>query len=93
MAKPENAEAINGAKYRSFQKPDTYWTDPLQVNDFFSRTFMPQGTNFEEDQDETEILKKVKNKKFKASDLSQSTKDKFKEEKIPFEDDQGENEQ
>ena len=92
MAKPNNAVAMNGSKYRSYEKPDTYWTDPLVENDFWSRTFMPLGTNFEEDQEEVEILKKVKNKKFKGSDLSDETKVKFKIAKIEYEDDQGENE-
>ena len=55
MAKPDNAVAMNGSSYRSFEKPDTYWTDPLisynlESKDFsISRTFMPIGTNFEED--------------------------------------------
>ena len=93
MIKPENSEAINGAKYRSFKKPDGYWTDPLVQNDFWSRTFMPIGTDFEEDQDEAEMLKKIKNKKYKGSDLSDETKVKFKEENIDFQDDQGEDEQ
>ena len=93
MAKPANAIAMNGSKYRSFEKPDTYWTDPLQENDFFSRTFLPIGTDFEEDQEEAEILDKIKNKKFKASDLSKETKDKFRDENIEFEDDQGEDEE
>lgn len=93
MSKPDNAVAINGAKYRSFEKPDTYWTDPLIENVFWSRTFMPIGTNFEEDQEEGEMLKKVKNRKYKGSDLSPSTKQKFKDENIDYEDDQGEDEQ
>ena len=89
----KDKEAINGAKYRSFEKSDTYWTDPLIENVFWSRTFMPIGTNFEEDQEEVEILKKVKNKKYKSSDLSDYTKEKFKEKDITYEDDQGGDEQ
>ncbi|MCK5605352.1 hypothetical protein KAR91_25905 [Candidatus Pacearchaeota archaeon] len=87
---PKNSISINGSKYRSFEKPDTYWTDPLVINDFFSRTFLPTGTKLEEDQEEAAILNKVKNKKFKASDLSEDTQKKFKDENIDFEDDQGE---
>jgi hypothetical protein len=39
------------------------------------------------------MIKKIKNKKFKASDLCQATKDKFKVAKIAYEGDQGEDEQ
>ena len=67
-----------------------YWTDPLIEHDFWSRTGMPDGTNFEDDQDEGEMIKKIKNKKFKASSLSERTKQKFRDENIIFEDDQGE---
>jgi len=54
---------------------------------------MPKGTKFEEAQEESEILKKVKNKKYKGSDLSNETKVKFKEQKIDYEDDHGEDDQ
>ena len=90
---PTNSIAMNGSKYRSHEKKDGYWTDPLVIHDFFSRTFAPIGTKWAEDQDEDEILKKVKNKKFKKSDLSEETQEKFKDEGINFEDDQGEDEQ
>ena len=54
----DNAEVIGGAKYRSTEMSNGYWTDPLvQHNlggkDFsISVTYMPQGTQLEEDQEE-----------------------------------------
>lgn len=93
MAGYADAEKLNGSKFRSFEKPDTYWTDPFIEHDFWSRTFLPAGTNFEEDQEEGEMVKKIKNKKYKGSDLSDETKVKFKDENIEYEDDQGEDEQ
>ena len=99
MAEIDDAEIIGGARFRSTEKKDKYWTDPLVShdlpdNDFsVSVTYMPQGTKFEEDQEEAGILDKIKKKKFKGSDLSDYTKEKFKEENIAYEDDQGEDEQ
>jgi len=84
MAKPDNAESIDGFKYRTHQKPDLYWTDPFAEHQFWSRTFMPEKTKYIEAQDEEEMktkLKADKDVKFKESELSDETKDKFKEDK------------
>jgi len=89
----DSAETIGGAKYRSTQKSDGYWTDPLVEQVFYSVTYMPNKTKYEEDQDEDLMLNKVKSKKYKGSDLCDYTKNKFKEKNISYEDDQGEDEQ
>ncbi len=88
----DKAETIGGAAFRSTEKKDGYWTDPFTQQEFYSVTYMPELTRFEEDQEEGEMLKKIKNKKFKASDLSESTKQKFRDEKISFENNQDEDE-
>ena len=92
-------EVIGGVRFRSVTMLNGYNTDPLVNHDLPGRGFsisttrMPPGTAFEEHQDEGEMIKKIKNKKFKASDLSEYTKEKFKTENIAFEDDQGEDDQ
>lgn len=83
-------EVIGGAKLRSVEDSEEYWSDPLIEYDFYSVTRMPVGTNFEEDQEEAVMLDKIKLKKYKGSDLSDYTKQKFKDENIAYEDDQGE---
>lgn len=81
------AEKINGAKYRSFEKPDGSWSDPLIQNDFWSRTFMPTGTKYIEGQEVSEVIAKIKADKnitFKAEDLSPETKAELDKENIIY---------
>ena len=87
MAIPEKAEAINGAKYRSYQKLDGSWTDPLIEHDFCSRTFMPEGTKFIEGQEVSEMITKIKattDVKFEAVDMSDATKVELDKAKIKY---------
>jgi len=78
-------DTIDGFKYRSYKKPDNNWTDPFQEHDFWSRTFLPTGTEKIEAQDEAEMIKQikaVKDIKFKEEELSKETKEIFIKEKI-----------
>jgi len=87
MATPEKAEAINGAKYRSYQKPNGSWSDPLIQHDFWSRTFMPIGTKYIEGQEVSEMITKIKataDVKFEAVDLSDATKVELDKAKILY---------
>ena len=84
----KEAIKINGAKYRSFQKPDGKWSDPLEQHNFWSRTFLPKGTKFIEGQEVSEMITKIKADKtisFKEADLSPETKAELDKEKIPYE--------
>ncbi len=90
MAQPKNSKSINGAKYRCFKKKDGSFSDPLVKHDFFSRTFMPKGTEFIEGQEVSEIIAKIKADEtiiFKEADLSDETIKVFDEEKIVYEKD------
>jgi len=96
----EKSVKVNFKKFRSW-KVNGYWTDPLVSHNLpgyefsISRTFLPEGTEHIEADSEADMIKEVKKgtKLFKAKDLSEPTKIKFREEKISFEDDQGEDEQ
>ena len=83
MAKPENAVAINGFKHRSWKKADGFWTDPFVEFDFWSRSFLPEGTLTIEATDEPTMIAEIKkgDMKFKEKDLSKATKKKFANDK------------
>lgn len=55
MAKPDNSEAINGKKYRVFPGQK----DPLLEHDIWSRTFMPQGTVYEEYDNTSDVVSSI----------------------------------
>ena len=76
------AVKINGFKHRSWKKADGYWTDPFQEHDFWSRTFLPEGTETMEATSESEMIKEIKKGDKKFKDLSEASKAKFKKEKI-----------
>ena len=90
----KDAVKINGFKFRSW-KLNGYWSDPFEPFDFWSRTFLQEGTEIIEATSITDMVTEIKkgDKKFKASALSDGSKKKFKEENISFEDDRGEDEQ
>ena len=57
MAIPKDIVRINGRKRRSWKQKDGKWTDPFAEHDFWSRTFLPPGTEtIEADTDEDMIL-------------------------------------
>ena len=97
----ENAVKVNSKTFFTYEKKDSqgdgtgFYVDPLIEQALHSRTFLPPGTVVFAEKDEAKMLKEMAKKKysFKASDLSDYTKVKFGEEKIKFEDDQGEDEQ
>ena len=68
-------EAINGKKYRCWIKADGYYTDPFVLQQFWSRTFMPKGTDHEEADTIEDMKLKIKDKdiKFKEKDLSEES--------------------
>jgi len=97
----ENAVKVNSKTFFTYEKKDSqgdgtgFYVDPLIEQALHSRTFLPPGTVVFAEKDEAKMLKEMAKKKysFKGSDLSDYTKVKFGEEKIKFEDDQGEDEQ
>lgn len=97
MAKPEKAVSIDGFKFRSWKKADDTWTDPFVEFDFWSRTFLQEGIEVMEATSEEDMDDEIKkgNKKFKTSQLSENSKQKFKDKGMEdkLEDDQGEDEQ
>lgn len=89
---------INGKRRRSWKLPDGTYTDPFVNFDFYSRTFLPEGTEIlEADTDEDMIIEITKDKKvkFKTSNLSDDSKIKFLDNGIDdqVEDDQGDDQQ
>ncbi len=80
----KDAKKINGFKYRSWRNQDGTWSDPFEENCFWSRTFLPPGTQVMEATSEEDMVKEVKkgNKKFKEKDLSEKSKVKFEKHKI-----------
>lgn len=70
----KNAEKINGKIYRTF-KMNGQWTDPLRKYQFYSRTLMPEGTEFKEANDKATMLSILRTDKvpLKESQLSEST--------------------
>lgn len=55
MAKPKDAEAIDGKKYRIFPGQ----SDPLQEFSNVSRTFMPEGTVYDEYNSTDEVVTEI----------------------------------
>ena len=79
----KDATTINGFKFRSWLK-DGYWSDPFKPYDFWSRTFLQEGTEVMEATSIEDMVKEIKkgDKKFKEVSLSEGSKELFKEEKI-----------
>ena len=79
----KDAVKINGFKFRSW-KTGNYWSDPFEPFDFWSRTFLQEGTEIMEATSITDMVTEIKkgDKKFKADDLNDESKEIFKEEKI-----------
>ncbi len=79
----KDATTINGFKFRSWLK-DGYWSDPFEPYDFWSRTFLQEGTEIMEATSIKDMVKEIKkgDKKFKESSLSDESKEQFKKEKI-----------
>lgn len=79
-------------RHRVFVDCHGNWTDPL-IDYNVSTTYYPNNDSQEFDL-ESDMITEIKKQKykFKASDLSENTKAKFREENIIFEDDQGEDE-
>ena len=87
MAKPKDSIAINGAKYFTFQKPSGEWTDPLQRQAIFSRTFIPIGTPYKMTDDRATMLNIIRTDKvpLKEVNLSEETKKELNKAKIVYE--------
>ena len=79
----KDAVKINGFKFRSW-KSNGYWSDPFEPFDFWSRTFLQEGTEIMEATSIEDMVKEIKkgDKKFKESSLSEKSKEQFKKEKI-----------
>ena len=79
----KDAVKINGFKFRSW-KLNGYWSDPFKPYDFWSRTFLQEGTEIMEATSITDMVIEIKkgDKKFKEVSLSDASKEIFKEEKI-----------
>ena len=81
----EKAVKINGFKYRSWKKGDGYWTDPFVEFDFYSRTFLPQGTEVMEETEQSdmiEAIKRNKDVKFKDQDLAEISRELLKDNQL-----------
>ena len=79
----KDAVKINGFKFRSW-KLNGYWSDPFEPFDFWSRTFLQEGTEIMEATSIEDMVTEIKkgDKKFKEVSLSEESKEKFKKEKI-----------
>ena len=79
----KDAVKINGFKFRSW-KIGNYWSDPFEPFDFWSRTFLQEGTEIIEATSIEDMVTEIKkgDKKFKESSLSDESKEQFKKEKI-----------
>jgi len=85
---PKNSISINGKKYRSYQKQDGSWTDPLVEHTFYSRTFMPLATKYIEGEEISEMITQIKLDPtivFKEEELSEDTKVELDKENIVYE--------
>ena len=84
MAKPKDEVAIDAFKFRSWKKADGTWTDPFMEYDFWSRTFLQEGTETISATSEEDMVTEIKkdDKMFKEEDLSEASKEKFKEKEI-----------
>ena len=81
----EKAVKINGFKYRSWKRADGYWTDPFVEFDFYSRTFLPQGTEVMEETEQSdmiEAIKRNKDVKFKDQDLAEISRELLKDNQL-----------
>lgn len=83
MSAIDDAVKINGFKFRSWKKGST-WTDPFEENVFWSTTLLPPGTLIMEATSEEDMVIEIKknSKKFNLSELSDNSKQKFKDYKI-----------
>ena len=89
MAEIDKAVKINGFKFRSWKQADGYWSDPFEPFDFWSRTFLAQGTEVMEETEQAdmiEAIKKNKDVKFKDQDLSELSREILKDNKIEIDD-------
>ena len=79
----KDAVKINGFKFRSW-KLNGYWSDPFVPFDFWSRTFLQEGTEIIEATSITDMVTEIKkdSKKFREADLSEESKEIFEKEKI-----------
>jgi len=79
----KDAVKINGFKFRSW-KTGNYWSDPFEPFDFWSRTFLQEGTEIMEATSITDMVTEIKkgDKKFREAGLSEESKAVFKDEKI-----------
>jgi hypothetical protein len=78
----EKAEKSNGFKYRSHRLPTGEWTDPFVSYDFFSRTFMPENTEYIEATTEEDMVNEVKKGSKQFRNLSKESRDKFIEHRV-----------
>ena len=87
MATPEKCITINGAKYFTFQKPSGEWTDPLQRQAIFSRTFIPTGTPYKMTDDRATMLNIIRTDRvpLKEVNLSEETRKELDKQKISYE--------
>jgi hypothetical protein len=93
-------ERIGGKKKRCYQLPNGYFSDPFDLQDFWSVTLMPEGTKYLEADDDPGMVIELKlNKnsdvKFKLSNLSEDSQLKLIDNDLAnkVENDQGEDEQ
>ncbi len=79
----KDAVKINGFKFRSWNI-DGYWSDPFEPFDFWSRTFLQEGTEIIEATSIKDMVTEIKkgDKKFREAGLSEESKEQFKKEKI-----------
>jgi len=73
----EKAIKVDGKKYFSIESPDG-WSDPLQVQAIWSRTFIPEGKKVIQFDTEAEMITEIKKNKYTTFILSDESKAKFK---------------
>lgn len=70
----KDAEKINGKIYRTF-KMNGQWSDPLRKYQLYSRTLMPEGTEYKEANNKATMLSILRTDKvpLKEENLSEAT--------------------
>jgi len=82
----KDAVKVNGAKIFFYKTPKGEWRGNLKVQDFFSRTFLPVGTEYKVGETEELIINILKTDKvpLKRENLDKETIEKLEKAGVPL---------